>query len=207
MPDERPEWTPYPHEEVRVRLLWRKRILLGLLIGALFLFWALSLGITGDTEESLQIYGDDGGSVQIQQPDQQQRDRPAATVSLRPGETAQLKEDLRLGDQPAERQGRGAPVPDRPEGIPFTGLLLLLAPFLAALAAWRYLSTQGASTEVNYGVYKGALPLELVTASHAKHVQTGSEVLENPFGKARSDYLRDALNDPAREHGYRFHDA
>lgn len=204
MAEQESQWTPYPHEAVRVSLLWRKRILLGLLIGALFLFWALSLGVATDTEEEIDVLNDDGDKVSVQRPDQDERERPVASVTLRPGETARLDNDLTLGDDGPQRQPGGAPVPDRPEGVPFMGLLLLIGPFLLAVLAWRYLSLQGASTEVNYGIYKGSMPLELVTATHAPQVQTGQEVPANPFGKARGDYLRDALNDPAREHGPRF---
>lgn len=201
MPADR-EWTPYPHEEVRVHLLWRKRILLGLLVGALFLMWALSLGVQTETEEQLEIYGGDGSSIQINRPDEQQRTEPAASVTLRPGETARLNEDLTVNDT-SQRQGErsGATVPERPSGIPFVGILMVLAPFLAAIAAWRYLGEEGTSIEVNYGVYKGSMPLEMITATHAKHLYTGSELHENPFGKVRSDYLREAMNDPARDHG------
>jgi hypothetical protein len=53
--------------------------------------------------------------------------------------------------------------------------------------------------EVNYGVYKFALPFEKVTAHHADLVHTGSPVEENPFGKRRADYLRDAVG---RRRGY-----
>lgn len=195
------EWTPYPHEEVRVRLLWRKRILLALLVGTLFLAWALSLGVQTETTEELDIYGGDGSNIQVNRPDDPDRNRPAASVTLRPGETARLEEDVNLDEQP-QRQGEpsGAPVPERPSGIPFGGLLLLLLPFLAAVAAWRYLDAEGTSTESNYGIYKGPMPLEMVTATHADHVVTSELVDRNPFGKARTDYLRDAIEDPARQH-------
>lgn len=198
------QWTPYPHEEVRVSLLWRKRILLAVLIGTVFLFWALSLGIDTDTTEEVDVLNGNGDQVQVQRPDQQQQERPTATVTLRPGETARLNEDLNVGERPEPSGRQGATVPERPGGIPFGGLLLLIGPFILAVMAWRHLSEQGASTEANYGIYKGALPLELVTATHAGEVQTGQEVEQNPFGKVRSDYLRDALNDPARQHGPSF---
>lgn len=198
MPEDDP-WTPYPHEGVRVSLLWRKRLILGLIVGALFAFWATSLGVTTDTDEDVNIIGEDGDDISVERSEDDDNE-PIASVTLQPGETARMDEDLTLGEQePPPRMG--TPAPDPPDGIPFLGILLLLGPFLAALYAWRYLADQRTSNVVNYGIFKGPMPLEMVTASHATLVQTGREVERNPFGKARGDYLRDALNDPAREHG------
>lgn len=190
-------WTPYPHEDVRVQLLWRKRIILAVILGLLFLLWALSLNVTTDTEEQLTVYGGDGSSVTVEQPDDSST-QPAASLTLRPGETARLDEDLTLEDDETQPGQRGGGIPDQPDGIPFLGLLLLIGPFILALLLWRYLANQGASTEVNYGVYKGALPLELVTATHSNLVLTGKRVEHNPFGKGRTDYLRDAAEDLGR---------
>lgn len=192
-------WTPYPHEDVRVQLLWRKRIILAVILGLLFLLWALSLNVTTDTSEKLTVYGGDGSSVTVERPEDQDV-QPAASVTLRPGETARLDDDLTLRDEDTQPGRQSGQLPDRPDGIPFMGLLLLIGPFILALLLWRYLATQGASTEVNYGVYKGALPLELVTASHSGLVLTGKRVEQNPFGKGRTDYLRDAAQDPGRGH-------
>ncbi len=190
-------WTPYPHEETRVQLLWRKRIILAVILGLLFLLWALSLNVTTETEEQLTVYGGDGSSVTVERPEDQDV-QPAASVTLRPGETARLDEDLTLDDGDPQPGQQGGQLPEQPEGIPFMGLLLLIGPFILALLIWRYLANQGASTEVNYGVYKGALPLELVTATHSDLVLTGKRVEQNPFGKGRTDYLRDAAEDPGR---------
>jgi hypothetical protein len=198
VPEDDP-WTPYPHEEVRVGLLWRKRLILAAIVGGLFLFWAMSLGIdTTESENEVDILGEEGDEVEVERSEQQ--NEPVASVTLQPGETANLDEDLDLGQQEQPPQ-LGTPPPQPQDGIPFTGLLLLLGPFLAAYYAWRYLQDRTTSTVANYGVFKGPLPLEMVTASHASMVRTGREVERNPFGKARGDYLRDALNDPSRERG------
>lgn len=175
-------------------LLWRKRILLALILGTVFAIWALSLSVTTDTSEELTVFGGDGSSVTVERPEDERRE-PALSVTLRPGETARVDEDLTLTDQETTPGQRGTPIPERPAGTPFFGLLLLLGPFLLALFLWRYLGTRGASTEVNYGIYKGLMPLELVTATHAKLVLTGTRVDQNPFGKARTDYLRTAEPD------------
>jgi hypothetical protein len=188
------KWTPYAHEDLRVHLLWRKRILVGLVLASLFLVWALSLGVTTQTTEELSVYGGDGQSTTIQRPDEEnQGTQPDATVSVSPGETARLEDGVQVGNEtPPERQGGGTPTPEPPDGIPFLGLLMLLGPFIAAVYAWRKLANQGDVGEANYGIYKGPMPLEKVTATHADLVQTGQEVEENPFGKRRNDYLRDA---------------
>lgn len=201
MPEDN-QWTPYPHEEVRVQLLWRKRLLLALLIGGLFAFWATSLGVSVDTDQEVDIIGEEGDTAQIERSEEEEEE-PVATVTLRPGETARMEEEMTLGDEPQPTAPTGPRVPERPEGIPFLGIFLLLGPFLASIAAWRYLQEEVTTTEANYGIYKGALPLETITADHAGLVRTGKHVQHNPFGKRRNDYLRDALNDPAREHGPR----
>lgn len=190
---ERDEWTPYPHEPVRVHRLWRKRILIGLVLASLFLVWALSLGVTSETEEQVQVYGGDGSEVSVQRPDDQDRDRPVATVTLRPGEVARVDQPLSLQGDETQRQGTGASLPERPEGIPFLGILLLLGPFIAALLAYRHLANQGDMTEANYGIYTGPMPYEMITAGHENLVQTGERVAQNPFGKRRRDYLRETI--------------
>lgn len=189
---EGPTWTPYPHEELRVNLLWKKRIILAVILGLLFLLWALSLNVNTDTETQLEVFGGDGSTVTVDRPDDQDQVSPAASVTLRPGETARLNEDLTLTDGDTQPGDQGAQIPEQPPGIPFLGLLLLIGPFILAFLLWRYLGTRGTSTEVNYGIYKGAMPLEAITATHRKLVETGKRVDENPFGKVRSDYLRDA---------------
>lgn len=201
MPEDN-QWTPYPHEEVRVQLLWRKRLILGLLIGGLFAFWTMSLGVGVDFDQEVDIIGEDGDTVQVEQTEDEEEE-PVATVTLRPGETATMDEDINIGDEPAPTAPTGPQMPERPPGIPFMGILMLLGPFLAAFGAWRYLQNEVTTTEANYGVYKGPLPLERITSHHAGLVRTGKQVEQNPFGKRRNDYLRDALNDPAREHGIR----
>jgi len=185
-------WTPYPHEEVRVHRLWRKRILLGLVIAALFLAWAFSLGVTTDTEEQVDVYGGDDSEVSVERPEEQDRG-PAATVTLRPGEVARVDEPLDVGEEQTDRQGTGSSVPEQPDGIPFLGILLLLGPFIAAVLAYRNLASQGDVAEANYGIYTGPMPYEMITAGHAELVQTGEHVEQNPFGKRRRDYLRETI--------------
>lgn len=185
-------WSPYPHEDVRIHRLWRKRILIGLLVGALFLAWALSLGVTTETERQVQVYGGDGNSVSVQRPEDQD-DEPVATVTLRPGEVARVQNPLSLGANDTQRQGTGTPSPQLPQGIPFLGIALLVGPFLVAIWGYRYLANQGDVTETNYGIYSGPMPYEMITASHADLVKTGEHVDQNPFGKSRRDYLRETI--------------
>ena len=193
---ERVEWTPYPHEDVRIRLLWRKRILLAAILGVVFLIWVLSLSIQTETEEQLTVFGGDGSSVTVSRPEDTSVE-PTARVTLRPGETARLDEDLTLTDGETQPGDQGVQLPDRPAGIPFLGLLLLLGPFILAVLLWRYLANRGTSTEVNYGIYKGAMPFETIVASHKHLVLTGRRVDINPFGREQSDYLDDAYADLA----------
>lgn len=189
---ERDGWTPYPHEGLRVHRLWRKRILIGLILAGLFLVWALSLGVTSDTEEEVQVYGGDGNQVSVQKPEEEDRG-PVATVTLSPGETARMNEPLDVTREDTQRQGTGAGVPERPDGIPFLGLLLLLGPFIAAVLAYRHLANQGDVTQANYGIYKGPMPYEMITSHHTDLVHTGEHVEANPFGKSRRDYLRETI--------------
>jgi hypothetical protein len=186
-------WTPYPHEDVRVHRLWRKRILVGLLLAALFLTWALSLGVTTETEEQVQVYGGgDGSQVSVQRPEEQ-KEKPAATVTLRPGEVARVNEPIDVAQDGTDRQGQGASVPEPPDGIPFLGIMLLVGPFIVALLAYRHLASSGDVAEANYGVYTGPMPYEMITAGHDDLVRTGERVEQNPFGKRRRDYLRETI--------------
>lgn len=189
-----------------MRLLWRKRILLALILGLVFLLWALSLGVTTETEEQLTVFGGDGSSVTVTRPENQQVE-PSARVTLRPGETARLDDPLTLRDGETQPGDQGAQLPEQPKGIPFLGLLLLLGPFVLALLLWRYLANQGTSTEVNYGIYKGAMPFELISASHKHLVLTGKKVEQNPFGRVQTDYLSDALEDLASRYATMDEDA
>lgn len=189
---ERDGWTPYPHERIRVHRLWRKRILVGLILAGLFLAWALSLGVTSDTEEQVQVYGGDGNEVSVDRPEEE-NSGPVATLTLSPGETARLNEPLDTTREGTDRQGTGSSVPPRPDGIPFLGILLLVGPFIAAVLAYRHLANQGDVTEANYGIYTGPMPYEMITSGHADLVQTGEHVEHNPFGKSRRDYLRETI--------------
>lgn len=189
---ERNGWTPYPHEGVRVHRLWRKRILVGLILAGLFLVWALSLGVTSDTEQEVEVYGGDDQEVSVDRP-QDDDSGPVATVELRPGETARLDDDMDVSRDGTERQGTGSSVPERPGGIPFLGILLLLGPFIAAVLAYRHLANQGDVTQANYGIYTGPMPYEMITSGHADLVKTGEAVSHNPFGKSRRDYLRETI--------------
>lgn len=195
---ERDGWTPYPHEDVRVHRLWRKRILIGLILAGLFLVWALSLGVTSDTTEEVQVYGGDDNEVSVDRPEEQDSG-PVATVSLSPGETARVGDDLNVGREDTQRQGTGASVPEPPDGIPFLGILLLVGPFIAAVMAYRYLANQGDVTEANYGIYTGPMPYEMITSGHDDLVKTGERVEHNPFGKRRRDYLRETI-EPRRRY-------
>ncbi|MGH7320176.1 MAG: hypothetical protein ACRELA_11205 [Candidatus Rokuibacteriota bacterium] len=196
--DEGSDWTPYPHEPLRVRLVWRRRfILLALLVAAFILWLTLFKGPATELTETISTVDQEGNVVSVTRDLRPQKsfEAPDARVTVRPGQTARTTpiEQTETGDQPTPTT---APPVRPPSDIPFFGLLILFAPMLLAL--WLFRRFAPPAPEVNYGIYKGALPFEIITASHRHLVLTSRRVDENPFGRERADYLADAGCD---EHG------
>lgn len=175
------EWSPYGLEAYRTTSSRGRNRWLLAAIALLLLGWlALNL-LSGDS--SFSVGTGQEGSVVLTRPDDPAP--PKATVSVAPGRVTEL-------DQPVETAGSGS----RSQSItneaayPLMGWALILAPIL--LLPWlarRLLA--GSQTELNFGVYKGAMPLEMISATQRDLVYSRKAVDAPLFGKSREDYIPD----------------
>ncbi|HEV8360310.1 MAG TPA: hypothetical protein VGR28_07650 [Candidatus Thermoplasmatota archaeon] len=161
--------SPYGLEAHRVALLRRRRrallalILLGLFGAIVFIATTIQEG------SDISTFGG-GNHVEVSLPDKP-RTKPT-TLSVSPGRTTVLEKPI----QPEARaEQRGSPDELQGGGLNWLGLLQILGPPIAgALYAWRVGKKRalGSLQQVNLGVYKGALPLELHSATHKKFIFT-----------------------------------
>ncbi len=182
-------WTPYAHEAMRTGRIRRRRAVLAVLAITFALLWFGYGTVTGDRNTSI---GTTAGGNQISfNLDDAPKDKPV-TVGIRPGGTAVM------GDALDTNGGTATPprTPERPRGLydePFTysSLMLVYGPALVALLLGLRLFRGGPGKldELNFGIYKGALPLEMLTASSRGLVFTSAPVNESIFGKGRDDYV------------------
>lgn len=185
------EWTPYGLEHLRVgKLRTRRLVVLGLVL-ALFLGYVGIADRTTTKETEIFANGQKQGTIGLDLDTDRpgdSRSRPDATIPVSPGRTVAF-------DAGAEEEAQAAPAvaPPRYEVDPIDWLALLLrfGPFaLLATILWLGFRRRAApEDEVNFGVYKGAMPLELITASHAHLVLTPHRAKASLFGKSREDYV------------------
>ena len=183
-------WTPYGLEAIRHAHLVRKRIL-----GALLLLVLLALVFSAfqvTTTRSLDIFANGNkvngpGGIQIEEPARVDK-KDHVTVGIEPGKVTQVNSSSSIGSSTITRSS--LPSFDRAAPFNWNTYLFLYGPYvLLGLAMWYFAKRRGKHDEVNFGVYKGALPLELITASHQGEVFTKSWVKQSIFGKRRSDHL------------------
>lgn len=186
-------WTPYGLEAIRVQYLRRRRLLTLIIALGLAGLWALGFETTTSVTQEIFVNGRRANTIDIEVPDQQpQRDGPV-TVAVEPGRVTRAES----GSGPAAQQPTtraSAPTFERAPAIPFSGYVLVYGPFaLLALAALLLAKRRGKNDEVNFGIYKGAMPLELVSASMADRVFTTRMTTRSIFGKRRADYLTEEV--------------
>lgn len=181
-------WSPYGLEAYRVALLRRRsRLITAVLVLGLLALGVVLLGSIKDSSQ-IQIHGGDGSTITVPVPEQP-RAKPL-TLSVSPGRTTVLERPI----QPESKPKNDAPPPPDPglRGLDWAGLLTSLAPpVLVAVGAARYARQRvaGPLEQVNLGVYKGAMPLELITAQHRKHVFTAKRAYQSLFGKGREEHV------------------
>lgn len=180
-------WTPYGLEAIRTSYLRRRRILSMLIALGLAGFWALAFETTTTTSTEIFANGERaGGGIQLDLPEEQ-RDGPV-TVAISPGRVTRAESGGE--EQPQAVQRTSAPTFERASPIPFVGYAYVYGPAVLLLLAGYFLAKKrGKHDQVNYGIYKGALPLELVSASMSKQVFTPRMAKTGLFGKRRADYL------------------
>jgi hypothetical protein len=186
-------WTPYGLEAIRVRHLRRRRFLLLFIALGLAGLWALMFETTTDTTQEIFVNGQRANTIDITVPDQPpQRDGPV-TVAVAPGRVTRAESGSGAqGEQQTPRAS--APIFERAPAIPYAGYLIVYGPFGLLAAALLLLGKRrGKHDQVNYGIYKGALPFELVSASMADQVFTSRMAKRSLFGKRRADHLTPEL--------------
>lgn len=187
----RDEWTPYGLEAIRIRHLRRRRLFALLLALGLAGLWALMFDTTTTTQQEIFANGNRANGISFDVPEQEKRDGPV-TVSISPGRVTRADTGGEAPQEQVQRPGMVAFEGDRPYDWMF--YVLMYGPWLLLAAGlWFLGARKGKHDEVNYGVYKGAMPLELVTASASEHVVTKRWAKTSVFGKKRGEYLTPEL--------------
>lgn len=185
-------WTPYGLEHIRVRRNRRRRAigLLALLLLLGLISVLLSQTTTPTTDTQIFANGNkvsDNGIV-IEPPTPSAAPADHVTVGIEPGKVTSATTGSET--QGSTLQRGSLPVPTRAAPYNWGAYMLLYGPYvLAGLTVLYFAKRKGKSDEVNYGVYKGAMPLEMITASHEAEVVTRRWAKESVFGKGRDDHL------------------
>lgn len=181
-------WSPYGLEVHRVALLQRRQRLLAaaLLLGGLALLALLATTI--QQSDDITTFGSGGNSVNIDLPTDRPRPKPT-TLTVSPGRTSVLNQPIQPELRPA-RDNTAVPVVS--DGLNLWPLLTSLAPVvLGGLYLW-WLGRKrllGPIEQVNFGVYKGAMPLEMHSAVHKGYIFTRAQARAHLFGRRSADFL------------------
>lgn len=186
------KWTPYGLEAIRVSYLRRRRILALIIVVGLAGLWSFMLDTTTTTETQIFANGRRQGTIGIDLPDDEREDGPV-TVPISAGRVTRAES----GSAPEAQDGparTGAPTFDREAPINYQRYVILYGPYVLLAAALYFLAKKrGKHDEVNFGIYKGALPLEMLSASLADQVFTTKMAHTGLFGKRRADHLPDEV--------------
>lgn len=182
-------WTPYGLEAIRIRHLRRRRIASFLIVLALAGMWSWMFESTTVTEQEIFANGRRVGSgISIPEPEQEPVDDGPVTVAISPGRVTRADTSQAVGGSEITRAD--AQVLTRAPPYNWSAYILMYGPFaLLAAAMWFLGKRQKAQDEVNFGIYKGAMPLELMTASARSLVLTRKEARTSIFGKRRRDHV------------------
>lgn len=176
-----PKWSPYGHEAARRQVLMQRHAYLAVAAIGIALVYTIFLGLTFSVETDVQS----GGTVDIQREEQK-----PMTVTVSPGRAPAF-----ASSDVMELEGQDAPGVEREqEGLILSTIRPFLPVVLPLVGAMWLLSRVGASArgdlaELNFGVYKGAMPYEMHTVSRYKQVFTHRLVQDHIFAKTREDFL------------------
>lgn len=190
------EWTPYGLEAIRGRVLWRKRIL------ALVLFFIIAIAVlvalallkvNTVTETRISLAGgDNDNAIEIKGVNEADLRSKPITVALSPGGVTLVGNDpVGANGDTLSKASTDYPFIRGAQPFNFLGLLFPWG-LLLLLAYLMYAAGKGASnpsSEVNFGIYKGAMPLEMMTASYSHLVRTQRLASSSIFGKERTDHV------------------
>lgn len=182
-------WTPYGLEGLRQGALRRRRIVTLALAGVLL------VGYFGMTEtvrdDELEVFGN-GQKQQLEleiPKESQEKQGPDARIQVSPGRVINAGAGSYQEPQQGQQQRQAQAPPGEP--VDWLAWLAFLGPFvLVGTLAWAAVRPRATPTdEVNFGIYKGAMPLEMITASHAHLVVTQKRAKTSLFGKGRADHV------------------
>lgn len=181
-------WTPYGLEAIRIAHLRRRRIFSVLLALGLCALWLFMFSSTTESRLSISVNGQEQATgIQLDIPDQVPKNGPV-TVAIDPGRVTSA--ETTGPGQATSVQRSEVPTFERAAPLNWNYYVLLYGPYaLLALALYLLAKKRGKHDEVNYGIYKGAMPLEMMTASAEKQVFTTRFTERSIFGKRRADYL------------------
>ena len=182
------EWTPYGLEAIRQARIWRRRFLAALAVLGILLLGSLLVETTTTERLSLSANGNEvTDSVSIPEPEKP-KGQDKVTVSLTPGRVSRV-ESGNTPEEPQVVERTSTPRAARASPYPWKLWLLDAAPYLLAGLAGLLLFKGRPQDEVNYGIYKGSMPLEMLTAHQGRAVFTTRHARTSVFGKRRADYL------------------
>ncbi|GEM_PF-6226836 len=184
-------WTPYGLEAIRVRHLRRRRIIAAIVLGLVALLILAFTGTTSNRQTQIFQNGQqvgDGNQISIDVPDQSKPKDGPVTVALSPGR-------ITLADTSQQAPASSITRADVPgfsgaAALNWNYYLILYGPWaLLGLAAFLLAKRRGKHDEINYGVYKGSMPLEMISAQARHHVFTTRHAKTSVFGKRREDHV------------------
>ncbi|MBI4394360.1 MAG: hypothetical protein HY556_11305 [Euryarchaeota archaeon] len=167
----------YALERVRLRVLRRRRFMIYAVLFLFFGFVVYNLATSSRTDNSISTLGGGSSSVSLPAPDggaAPQKRGPDATVALTPGRIQRLDKSIGPGSEDdGSTAGRGSPGQSGPRQAitedaelvhvdwSSVGRFLMIMYIVYRLGRWALKSVRDAYGEVNFGVYKGASPVEL----------------------------------------------
>ncbi|MBW3582407.1 MAG: hypothetical protein KY455_04840 [Euryarchaeota archaeon] len=172
-------WTPYGHEKARKRLLAERRVQIIVAAVALAILYAVIIQLTSETVTAPNRQG-----FEIPEPE-----RKPVTVGVTPGGVPAF---ARPGQETPDPEATPQAKHERNEWLDrLQPILQLIAPLVAAfwLLGKAGASARGKLAELNFGIYKGAMPYEMHIARGRSRVFTHREVEGHVFGKKREDYV------------------
>lgn len=184
-------WTPYGLEAIRVGYLRRRRVLSLLIALGLAGLWMFSFETLTSTENEIYVNGRRAGSIDIEVPEE--REDGPVSVEILPGRVTRAESGgaPATGDEPRRP---AAPVFTRANPLPLDLYVYMYGPYVLLAAALYFLAKKrGKHDQVNFGIYKGAMPLEMISSSMSDRIFTSKEAKTGLFGKRRADHLTEEI--------------
>lgn len=182
-------WTPYGLEAIRTAHLRRRRFLVLAIVAGIAILWLLMFSSTTSTNLSVLVNNkEQSGGIALDIPEEDNEDDKPVTVAIDPGRVTRT-ETTGSGNAPIVQRSN-VPTFDRAAPYNWNYYVLLYGPYvLLGLAVYALGQRRGKNDEINYGIYKGAMPLEMISAAAQKDVFTTRHARTSIFGKRRGDYL------------------